>query len=62
MLRVLIEYGHKIKEEMKDTLNEIKNNLQGIDSRVDEATRIKSMIRNIRKKTKSTQYSKKRNI
>ena len=28
MLRVLIENGHKIKEERKDTLSEIKKNIQ----------------------------------
>ena len=27
MLRELIEYSHKIKEEMKDTLSEIKKNI-----------------------------------
>ena len=29
MLRELIEYVHKIKEEIKDTLSEIKKNMQG---------------------------------
>ena len=65
MLQEISRYFNSMKKtpaEVEDTLTEIKNNLQGIDSRVDEATRIKSMIRNIRKKTKSTQYSKKRNI
>ena len=38
----------KSQSEMKDTLIEIKNNLQGNNSRVDKA-RIKSMIWNIRK-------------
>ena len=28
MLRKLLEYGKKIKEEMKDTLSEIKKNIQ----------------------------------
>ena len=32
MFRELIEYGHKIKEEMKDTLREIKKNIQGTNS------------------------------
>ena len=32
MLKELIRYGNNIKEEMKVTLNEIKNNLQGIIS------------------------------
>ena len=34
----------KIHSETKDTLIKIKNNLQGNNSRVDEALRIKSMI------------------
>ena len=29
MLRELIEYDHKIKEEMKDILSEIKKDIQG---------------------------------
>ena len=37
----------KIQSEMKDTLIEIKNNLQGNNSSMDEA-KIKSMIWNIR--------------
>ena len=42
----------KIQSEMKDTLIEIKNNLQGNNSRVYSIllSRIKSMIWNIRKK------------
>ena len=32
MLRKLLEYGKKIKEEMKDTLSEIKKHLQGTNS------------------------------
>ena len=32
MLREFIEYGHKIKEEMKATLSEMKKNLQGTKS------------------------------
>ena len=32
MLRELIEYGHKIKEEMKATLSEMKKNIQGTNS------------------------------
>ena len=40
MLKVLSENLYsvrKIQSEVKDTLMEIKNNLQGINSRVDEA-------------------------
>ena len=44
---------------MKDTLIEIKNNLQGNDSRVDEP-RSKSMIWNIRKQKTTTQNKKKK--
>ena len=41
----------KIQSEMKDTPVEIRNNLQGNNSRVDEA-RFKSMVWNIRKQKK----------
>ena len=37
MLRELIEYGDKIKEEMKATLSEMKKNLQGTNSEGKEA-------------------------
>ena len=37
MLRVLIEYGKNIKEEMKITLSEIKKDLRGTNSGEDEA-------------------------
>ena len=37
MLKKLIEYSSTMKEEMKITLSEIKKNLQGINSRRDEA-------------------------
>ena len=37
MLKELIKYGKNIKEEMKFTLSEIKKNLQGTNSRKDEA-------------------------
>ena len=37
MFREFIEYGHKIKEEMKDTLREIKKNIQGTNSEGKEA-------------------------
>ena len=47
----------KIQSEMKDTLIEIKNNLQGNKSRV--KLRIKSMIWNIRNQKITTQNSKK---
>ena len=36
-LRELIEYSHKIKKEMKDTLSEIKKNIQGTNSEGKEA-------------------------
>ena len=44
---------------MKDTLTEIKNNLQGINSRVDEA-KITSAIWNLRKQNTGNQNSKKK--
>ena len=49
----------KIQSETKKTLIEIKNNLQGNNSRVDESG-IKSMIWNIRKQ-KTTNQNKKKN-
>ena len=49
----------KIQSEMKDTLIEIKNNLQGNNSRVDKA-RIKSMIWNIRKQKTTNHNNKKK--
>ena len=49
----------KIQSEMKDTLIEIKNNLQGNDSRVDEP-RSKSMIWNIRKQKATNKTNKKK--
>ena len=48
----------KIQSEMKDTLIEIKNNLQGNNSKVDEAA-IKSMIWNIRKQKTNWNNKKK---
>ena len=57
MLRGLIEYSHKIKEEMKDTLREIKKNLQGTN-REGKVARIISMIWNIMKKEAFNQNSK----
>ena len=62
MLKEISEDLNSIKKtqsEMKDTLIEIKNNLQGNNSRVDESG-IKSMIWNIRKKKTSNQDSKKK--
>ena len=47
-----------IQSEMKDMLLEIKNNLQGNNSTVDEAK--KSMIWNIRKQKTTTQNNKKK--
>ena len=43
MLRELIEYSKSIKEKVRATLNEIKKNLQGINSGMMKL-RIKSMI------------------
>ena len=48
----------KIQAETKNTLTEIKNNLQGNNSTVDEAK--KSMIWNIRKQKTTTQNNKKK--
>ena len=47
----------KIQSETSDTLIEIKNNLQGNNSRMDEA-KIKSMIWNIRKQKSTNQNTK----
>ena len=49
----------KIQSETKDTLSEIKNNLQGNNSRVDKP-RIKPMIWNIRKQKTTNQNNKKK--
>ena len=62
ILKKLIGYFNNIKKtqaEMKVTLNEIKTNLQGTSSGVDE-TKIKSTIWNIRKKKIVNQNSKKK--
>ena len=62
MLKKLSEDLSIIKEsqsEMKDTLIEIKNNLQGNNSRMDEA-KIKSMIWNIRNQKTTSQNKKKK--
>ena len=50
---------NKIQSEMKYSLIEIKNNLQGNNSRVNKP-RIKSMIWNIRKQKTTNQNKKKR--
>ena len=48
----------KIQSEMKDTLIEIKNNVPGNNSRVDEA---ENQIKNLeRKETKTTNKNKKK--
>ena len=49
MLPDLIELGRKMKEQMKDTQSEIKQNVQGTNSDRKE-TRLKTMIWNKRKK------------
>ena len=49
----------KTQSETKDTLIEIKNNLQGNNSSMDEA-KIKSMIWNIRKQKTANQNKKKK--
>ena len=62
MLKELSEVLNSIKKmqsQMKDTLIEIKNNLQGNSSRVDEP-RFKSMIWNIRKQKTTNQNNKKK--
>ena len=48
MLTEMIEYGHKIKEEVKAIQNEIKENIQGTNSEGNE-NRLKSMIWSKRK-------------
>ena len=47
-----------IQSEMKDTLIEIKNNLQGNNRRVDEA---KNQINNLEHKQNTTNQNKKKN-
>ena len=49
MLADIIKYSHKIKVEVKAIQNEIKHNIQGINSEGKE-TRLKSMIWSRRKK------------
>ena len=49
MLTELIELGQKMKEQMKGTQNEIKQNIQGTNSDRKE-TKIQAMIWNKRKK------------
>ena len=49
MLTELIELGQKMKKQMKDTQNEIKQNIQGTNSDRKE-TRTQAMIWNKRKK------------
>ena len=52
MLTELIELGQKMKEQMKDTQNEIKQNIQGTNSGKKE-TRFKATIWNKKKKQTS---------
>ena len=49
MLTEMVEYGHKIEEEVKAMQSEIKKNIQGTNSEGKE-TRTKSTIWNRRKK------------
>ena len=49
MLTEMVEYGHKIKEEMKAIQSEIKENIQGTNSEGKE-TRTQTMIWNKRNK------------
>ena len=49
MLTEMVEYGHKIEEEVKAMQSEIKKNIQGINNQRKE-TRLKSKIWNRRKK------------
>ena len=60
MLRELIECGNNIKEEMKVTLSEIKENLQGTNRQEGMKSRIKSTIWDIRKKKAFNKNSKKK--
>ena len=65
VMRLLKEFSEdlssikKVQSEMKDTLVEIKNNLEGNNSRTDEAESQKSMIWNIRNQKTTTQNKKK---
>ena len=62
MFKELSEYHNSIKKtqaEIKGILMEIKNNLQGNNSRVMKP-RIKSMIWNIRKQKTTNQKNKKK--
>ena len=54
-----IETIKRNQSEMKDTLTEMKNKLQRINSRIDEA-RIQSAIWNIRKQKTPNQNSRKK--
>ena len=49
MLTELIEPGQNMKQQMKDTQNEVKQNIQGTNSDKKE-TRFRAMIWNKRKK------------
>ena len=49
MLTEMIEYSHKIKEEVKAIQSEIKKNIQGTKVK-ERKPRLKSMIWNKRKK------------
>ena len=49
MLTELIELGQKMKKQMEDTQNEIKQNIQGTNSSRKE-TGLKATIRNKRRK------------
>ena len=49
MLTEMVEYGHKMKEEMKPTLSEIKENIQGTNNE-GRKLGLKATIWNKRKK------------
>ena len=51
MLTEMIDYGHKIEEEVKSMQSEIKKNIQGTNS---EGKEIGTQIRNLEEKEHST--------
>ena len=63
ILTKMIEYSHKIKAEVKAIQSEIKKNIQGSNSRVDEAeNQIKDLKHKEGKNNQSEQQEGKRNL
>ena len=62
MLKELIEYGNNTGKEMRVTLNEIKKNPQGTNSREDEAENQINDFEHKKKKTFNQNSNKKKNI